>query len=111
MEWGEGVGGEEGEGKGMAATIGHRSSCGRWWWSWVKVVKRAKGCGGEGEGEVVGGGVKVEWGEGVGGEEGKEKVLAATEGYWGSSRGQDTLDTKPPEGSLAPKEGEDGWKG
>ena len=57
MEWGEGVGGEEGEGKGMTATIGHRSSCGRWWWSWVKVVKRAKGCGGEGEGEVVGGGM------------------------------------------------------
>ena len=52
----------------------------------MKVVKRAKGCGGEGEGEVVGGGVKVEWGEGVGGEEGKEKVLAATEGYWEVNR-------------------------
>lgn len=53
MDWrlgGEGVDGEEGEDKVLAATIGHRISFERWWWSWMKVVKSAKPCGGKDEG-------------------------------------------------------------
>jgi hypothetical protein len=71
----------------------------------VKVVKRPKWCAGEGSGGGDGGG------EGGGDEEGEEEVLAAPTGHMNGFRRQNTLCTKPPKATHAPKKGVGAGKG